>query len=494
MFNSIRLRMTITYLLLIAVVMLATGLILLNMLEKYYLTSAEENLEQTGKLTAEFIASYLRDGADAVLLSNVAENFSRQINARVIIVDPQKTVLGDSLRVGGLLGSMMEREEVETALEGDSGRSIQYSTLSDQWVLQVSVPVQKGETILGAVFLSSSLKTVYQTLAAVRRFLIVSTLLSMIFAGLLVVVFAHHLTEPIKELTVAAQQMAEGKLDQRIPINSRDEIGRLARQFNIMAARVKEMNLRLTRFVGDVSHELRTPLSSIHICLQSLQNYELSKEEEKEFLEDINHETQRLIYLVEDLLEITRRQEVADKWEIISLKTILTEILNLTSSRVERKDLKLFSEIPEDLPCLNLSSEDLKRVLFNLLDNAIKYTPAGGWLKVSVKSEPEQVIITVQDTGCGMPAEAIPHLFDRFFRVDKARSRYLGGTGLGLSICKEIVERYGGTIGVQETKEGLGSTFFFTLPIDPSIQYHKEELEKAGHNSTGDHHSEKLGT
>ena len=182
MFNSIRLRMTITYLLLIAAVMLATGIILLNMLEKYYLSSAEENLEQTGKLTAEFIASYLRDGADAVLLSNVAENFSRQIDARVIIVNPQKTVVGDSLRVGGLLGAMMEREEVETALEGKIGRSIQYSKLSDQWVLQVSVPVQEGASSLGAVFLSSSLKPVYQTLAAVRRFL-VFYLVSMIFAG-----------------------------------------------------------------------------------------------------------------------------------------------------------------------------------------------------------------------------------------------------------------------------------------------------------------------
>lgn len=476
MFNSIRLRMAITYLLLIAAVMLATGLILLNMLEKYYLSSAEENLERTGRLTAEFIASYLGDGADTVLLSNVAENFSRQINARIVIVSPQKTVVGDSLRVGGLLGTMMERREVQEALEGGTGRSIQYSRLSDQWVLQVCIPVEKGDTSLGAVFLSSSLKPVYQTLTAVRRFLITSTLVSMVFAGGLVVLFAHHLTAPIKELTAAAQQMAEGKLDQKIPINSADEIGRLARQFNVMAARVKEMNQRLTRFVGDVSHELRTPLASIHVCLQSLQNYELSAEERQEFLEDINHETQRLIYLVEDLLELTRRQEISDKREVLSLKALLEEVLELTRPRVERKGLKLFTEIPEGLPYLYISPEELKRVVFNLLDNAIKYTPDGGWLKLGVESGPEQVMVTVQDTGCGIPGEAIPYLFERFYRVDKARSRYLGGTGLGLAICKEIVERYGGSIGVLETREGVGSTFFFTLPVDPSIQQPVAEL------------------
>jgi signal transduction histidine kinase len=468
--------MAVTYLLLIAAVMLATGLILLNMLEKYYLSSAEENLERTGRLTAEFIASYLGDGADTVLLSNVAENFSRQINARIVIVSPQKTVVGDSLRVGGLLGTVMERKEVQEALEGGTGRSIQYSRLSDQWVLQVCIPVEKGDTSLGAVFLSSSLKPVYQTLTAVRRFLLTSTLVSMVFAGGLVVLFAHHLTAPIKELTAAAQQMAEGKLDQRIPINSADEIGRLAQQFNIMAARVKEMNQRLTRFVGDVSHELRTPLASIHVCLQSLQNYELSAEERQEFLEDINHETQRLIYLVEDLLELTRRQEISDKREVLSLKALLEEVLELTRPRVERKGLKLFTEIPEGLPYLYISPEELKRVVFNLLDNAIKYTPDGGWLKLGVESGPEQVMVTVQDTGCGIPGEAIPYLFERFYRVDKARSRYLGGTGLGLAICKEIVERYGGSIGVLETREGVGSTFFFTLPVDPSIQQPVAEL------------------
>jgi len=466
MFNSIRLRMTVTYLLLIAAVMLVTGVVLLNMLEKYYISAAEENLERTGRLTANFISSYLRDGADPVLISNVAENFSRQINARVIVVSPQMIVVGDSLRVGGLLGTALDREEVRRALEGEVGRSIQYSSLSGQWVLQLSFPVVQGGTRLGAVFLSSSLQPVYQTLMAVRRLLILSTLVSMAFAGCLVIIFSHRLTAPIKELTAAAQQMAQGQLDQKIPIKSADEIGRLAQQFNIMAAKVKEMNQRLTRFVGDVSHELRTPLASIHLCLQSLQNYELSPQEQKEFLEDINHETQRLIYLVEDLLDLTRRQEVSERREMVSLKQLLQEALELTAPRIERKGLKLFTEIPEDLPYLYLSSEDLKRVILNLLDNAIKYTASGGWLKLAVEKLPEEIMITVQDTGCGIPEEAIPYIFERFFRVDKARSRYLGGTGLGLAICKEIVERYGGKIGVLETKEEAGSTFYFTLPVE----------------------------
>ncbi|HHU77195.1 MAG TPA: cell wall metabolism sensor histidine kinase WalK [Firmicutes bacterium] len=461
--------MTITYLLVIVAVMLVTGLILLNMLEQYYLNSEEENLERTGKLAAQFIFTYLRDGADSVLLSSVAENFSRQIDARVIIVDPQYTVLGDSLRVGGYLGNRLERPEVTEALEGKVGRNIQYSTLSSQWVLQMAIPVERDGLQKGAVFLSASLEHVHETLAAVRSFLFFSTIAAMLLAGMLVVIFARHLTGPIKELTIAAQQMAEGNLDQKIAVSSRDEIGRLAKQFNIMAARVKDMNLRLTRFVADVSHDLRTPLASIHVCLESLQNYEMSPEEQKEFLQDINQETQRLIYLVEDLLDLTRRQEVADKREIIPLGQLLEEIASATRPRLERKEQQFFTHFPGDLPFLNISPEALKRVLLNLLDNSIKFTPPGGWVKLSAEADNGEVVVTVEDTGCGIPEESLALIFERFYRVDRARSNYLGGTGLGLAICQEIVEYYGGKISVK-SQEGKGSSFSFTLPIDPAIQ------------------------
>ncbi|MGI6329022.1 MAG: ATP-binding protein [Dethiobacteria bacterium] len=478
MLNSIRLRMTITYLLLIVAIMLATGIVLLNMLEKHYLSSEEENIERTGRLAAQSIISYLRDDADPVLLSSVAENISHQINARVIIVSTDNLVLGDSVRIGGLSGSKIERPEIQDALKLEKGCSVQYSHISKQWVLQVAVPAREEDgTPLGVIFLASSLNPVYATLAAVQRFLLMFTFLALLFAGVLVVLFSHHLTGPIKRLTSAAQQMAEGKLDQQIPVTSRDEIGRLAQQFNVMASRIMETNQRLTRFVADVSHELRTPLASIHLCLQSMQEYEMKPEEQKEFLDDIYHETQRLIYLVEDLLEMTRRQEVAEKMEVFSLKALLEGVLASIQPRVDRKELKLFTEIDEKLPLLNVSPEALKRVLFNLLDNAIKYTPSGGWLKLIAESDENNVRVTVQDTGCGIPEEAIPYIFERFYRVDKARSRYLGGTGLGLAICKEIIEHYGGEIGLEESQEDKGSTFYFILPVERSIQEYREELQ-----------------
>lgn len=466
--KSIRLRVILTYLLLILAVMVATGIILLNMLENYYLSSEEETLERTGRLAADLIQPYLREEPDPVFLSSLAENFSHQLDARVIFIDPGYRVIGDSERIGGLLGTRLEREEVEEALAGNTGRSVQYSQSSEQWVLQVAVPVEEAdESLLGAVFLSASLEPVYETLTTVRRFLLLSTAVALGLAGGLGVLLAHHLTDPIKELTQAAQQMAEGKLDQHISVPSEDEIGRLAEQFNIMASRVKEMNERLTRFVADVSHELRTPLASLLACIQSLQSYDMEPEEREEFLKDLNSETQRLIYLVEDLLELTRRSEVPDHREVVSARGVLDEVIPSAMSRAQRNGLEFYTSLDNELPPLSVSAEALKRVLFNLLDNSMKYTQPGGWILLSATRDKDYIRFSVQDTGYGIPEDELPHIFERFYRVDKARSRHLGGTGLGLSICKEIVEHYGGKIWV-ESREGEGSTFSFTLPAQPS--------------------------
>lgn len=461
--KSIRSRMTTAYLFLVVAVMLSTGLIVFNKLEKYHLSLEEENLERTGKLLAGFIEPHLEQRTDAQNLSAVVADFAGQIEARILVLDGDRVVLGDSA-AGELVGINLDRSDVEQALQGQTGRSVQYSTLSRQQVLQVALPLGDRDEPRGVLFFATSLAHLDQMLAAVRNFFVGATLLAMFFTMLLAAYFARQLRGPIKELTGAAGRIAAGNLDQKIAVTSHDELGELAGQFNQMADSVREMKKRLTRFVADVSHELRTPLASIHVCLQSLQHYEMEPEEQQEFLQDINQETQRVIYLVEDLLELTRREEVADKREKASLRQLIDEVLSTAVPRAKRKELTVFDELPDNLPCFNISPEAFKRVLFNILDNAIKFTPAGGWLKISAAVEAQDVVITVQDTGCGIPEEELPHIFERFYRVDQARSRDLGGTGLGLAICREIVELYDGDIKV-ESQEEQGSTFYLILPL-----------------------------
>jgi two-component system, OmpR family, sensor kinase len=472
MFNSIRTKLTITYIALVLMVMVLTSLFLLNILGQYYTTYQYAAMTAAGKLVSGQAAGYLRSSPDVAVLSNLADYFARQIGARVLITDTRQRVLGDSLRVGGLVGSTLDRVEIEAVLAGQTGRSVQYSEQSGQWVMQVAVPIltedpgkENPETI-GAVFISASMAQIYRVINDIRRYLILVTALSLMLAGLLGIYLAHRITVPIEALTVATDKISRGDLAHRVPVQSRDEIGRLAGQFNHMAGRLQEMTRQLREFVSNASHEMRTPLTSLNILVKSLREYPLEEDEREEFLADIDQELERLMHLVESLLDLTRldRLGAEDTLAMADLVPTITSTLEMLQKRAQDRGINLQYELPQRTAPVLAVLHQIKQVVFNLVDNAIKYTPGGGKIYVSVREEPDQIILTVTDSGIGIPAEHKEKIFERFYRVDKARSREQGGTGLGLSIVKEIVSRHGGQIWAEDNSDGPGTTFVVSLP------------------------------
>ncbi|MBS3886217.1 MAG: HAMP domain-containing protein [Dethiobacter sp.] len=466
MFNSIRTKLTVTYIVLILAVLLVTSFFLLNTLEQYYISYQYLILEAAAHPVAREAVANLREVPNVVTLSNVAEEYGRQYRIRVLITDHRQRVQGDSLRVGGLVGTTLERAEITAALAGEQGRSIQYSHESRQWVMQVAVPIIFEESIIGAVFIASSLSDVYAVLDNVREFLLLATVLSLLFAGLLGVYFAHHITVPIESLTAATEQIARGDLTQRVSVRSKDEIGRLAGQFNHMAGRLQEMTRQLREFVSNASHEMRTPLTSLNILVKSLREYPLEAEEREDFLADIDQEVERLIHLVESLLDLTRldRLGAEDTMSRTDIVPTVRNTLEMLKKRAEEKSIALEYSLPESTEPVFAVLHQVKQVVFNLLDNAIKYTPEGGHVQVGLFQEPERLLLSVTDSGIGIPPEHREKIFERFYRVDKARSREQGGTGLGLAIVKEIVTRHGGEILVEDNENGLGTTFIVTWP------------------------------
>lgn len=218
-------------------------------------------------------------------------------------------------------------------------------------------------------------------------------------------------------------------------------------------------------FVANVSHELRTPLSAIKGYAETLLEGALYDQEvSKDFVEVIHRHSLRLSRLVEDLLDLSKLESPDFHPELkpISLRPLISRVLALVENNVVGKNLTLFTHLPEDLPRVVANVSNLEQVFTNLLDNAIKYTPEGGKIAVSAFQDGDMIQISVKDTGLGMEAKHIPRLFERFYRVDKARSRDLGGTGLGLSIVKHIIQYHGGEIWV-ESAPNKGSTFSFTL-------------------------------
>ncbi len=463
-FYSIRFRLTATFLAIILAVMLLISLFLYSTLERYHMNNLLKHLERTGFLASEFLVGHLHGQIDTIRLSSLAENISRQADARVVFVDDQGQVVGDSVRVGGLLNQALEQEDVQHALEGEVSNSTTYSERIDSQIKQMAIPVKEdNDNVIGVIFLSTSLEEVQQTLADIRIFLFLATVLAMAVVGGGSVALARRFTGPLEELTMAARKMSEGKLDQHIEFSSEDEIGRLAEQFNVMARRLNYYTNNLKKFAADVAHEVRTPLTTMSLLTKSLKEHDMEPEQRKEFVDDLDQELDRLVALVNDLLELSKLEKDEIEHEEVNMNILLRDMVKENQYRFAHSGLDLIDIIPDQNLKVCAVPRQLRQVVSNLLDNALNYTPSGGTVTIALYKENGEVVTVVEDTGNGIPKEDQSFIFERFFRVDRARSREGGGTGLGLAIVSEIIAKHNGRVWV-ESEEGRGSSFYFALP------------------------------
>jgi two-component system, OmpR family, sensor kinase len=464
-FYSIRFRLTASFLVIILAVMIIISFFLYSILERYYLDNFTDSLERSGFLAADFVSGQLRGQVNSVRLSVLAENMSRQSQARVLFTDQQALVVGDSIRVGGLLNQVLEHNDVANALNGNVSSSMAFSERLQQNVMQMAVPVkEEDDLVTGVVFLSASLEEVYRTLNDIRRFLFLATVLAMAVVGGGSVAFARLFTGPIEELTTAARRMADGKLEQHIEVRSGDEIARLAEQFNLMAKRLNFYTSNLKKFAADVAHEIRTPLTTMSLLTKALKEHDMNAEQQKEFIDDLDNELERLVALVNDLLELSKLEKSRIELEDVNLNRFLQDMIIDSQYRFARGGLELVDELIEEELVVSAAPLQLRQVLSNLLDNALSYTDPGGTVTVYLYRADSEAVVKVEDTGCGIPEEDLNFIFERFFRVDQARSREAGGTGLGLAIVSEIIAKHNGKVWV-ESEESCGSSFYISLPL-----------------------------
>lgn len=275
---------------------------------------------------------------------------------------------------------------------------------------------------------------------------------------------------PIDRLTRAARQIKAGDLNQRVPVPpAHDEVHRLATTLNEMIARLDEAFTRQRRFVADASHELRTPVAVIRSMTDLALLQELTSQEYRELLGNINTETERLGHLISDLLAIARSDEGRTllEQEPVQLDQLVAVVATNAEVLAAEHDITLHVQVAKPITILGDEARLIQMVM-NLLDNAIIYTNAGGHVTIALEKQNEQACLIIRDTGIGIAAEHIPHIFERFYRVDPARIRTDGNSsGLGLAIVEWIVHTHGGSISV-ESQVGRGSTFTVTLPLAPT--------------------------
>lgn len=310
--------------------------------------------------------------------------------------------------------------------------------------------------------------------------------LALLLSALVSLWVTRYLTRPLTDMRRVALRMAGGDFTERIADENPDELGDLARALNSLAASLERAEMLRRQMTADVAHELRTPLAGLRSYLEALRDGVLPADAVN--LQAALEETLRLERLVEDLRELSLLEADGLSLEVgpVDLRSLVDRVLTLHGAEAERLGIDIASDLPAELPPARADPDRLAQVLHNLLANALTHTPRGGRVTVSASAEtppprtaageapppassgaapsPRRFLtVTVTDTGLGIPAEALPYVFERFYRVDPSRGRETGGSGLGLTIARALVERMGGRIWV-ESEPGAGARFSFTVP------------------------------
>lgn len=328
--------------------------------------------------------------------------------------------------------------------------------------------VVNGETV-GAALVGSMIEPVLNPADEdFLRSVNLSILITSVAVGILALVLGsllfRQMISPLRALSRSARAIAEGDLGQRVAVHSDDEIGQVARSFNRMAESLAESDLQRRNMMADIAHELRTPLTVVQGNLEALMDgvYDLTPEN----VAGIHKQTVVLTRLVADLrdLALAEAGQLRLERKPLSLSDVIAQVTEGLDVQAREKDVTLKFELATNLPKVEADEQRIAQVLFNLISNALRHTPAGGTITVSAEPREDRVLVSVRDTGTGIPPEDLPHVFERFYRADRSRARATGGSGLGLTIAKQIVEAHGGQIWAQSWL-GAGSTFAFSLPL-----------------------------
>jgi signal transduction histidine kinase len=313
----------------------------------------------------------------------------------------------------------------------------------------------------------SSVREMMQSLLTLQNNMVVLFVLVALAAVGAGMVFSRVLTKPVSEMTGVIRQMSKGDFGLRVAEKGSGEIRQLAVAFNSMSEQIEALNQTRSQFVSNASHELKTPLATMKIMVESLiYQPDMDAELRTEFLGDVNREINRLSSIVSDLLTLAQIDSRTSrlKRERMSLADVVKETEHRLAPMAKQKS-QAVTLVIQDGCDMYADREKLQQVVYNLMENAVKYTPANGWVKVSLQKTGRDAVLTVSDSGPGIPKDSLPHVFERFYRVDKSRGRESGGTGLGLSIVQQYVLLHGGSVKA-ESEEGQGAVFTVELPLN----------------------------
>lgn len=459
--QSIQTKYALTYILVVAAILLILNTYPVLKAQDMVFTSKESSLKRQALTIGSAIAvseTLTTESVDQAMA--LLEDL--QVT-RVLVTDAAARILYDSSTLDNRSGDYALMGEVLSALEGNDVFRSEYR--EGAFRSRSAVPMVYRGVTLGAVYLYEYDTDQAELMLSIQSNLRYISVMICAVAVILVVVLAKALTRNTSLLLGAIRRVREGEYSHRVEPRGHDEMTQLADEFNQLTDRLQTTEEVRRRFVSDASHELKTPLASIRLLTDSiLQNPDVDPATVRDFMEDIGEETDRLTRISERLLTLTRL-DAAPEREVteVDLCAVVEKVAHMLRPLAQEGQVTLECHLERGCTLL-CTEDDLYQVAFNLMENAIKYNLPGGRVDVTACRRADRTVLEVSDTGVGIPEEDRPKIFDRFYRVDKARSRAAGGTGLGLAIVRETVKLHGGTITVAPGEGGKGTRFTAEFP------------------------------
>ena len=384
--------------------------------------------------------------------------------SRMIITDQSGLSVYDSISEGTTVGQYVLFPEIVMAMGGNDVFS---SVFQDSIMFsRAATPIYSYGTLVGCVYITEFDVDQGALIQTLRENIFTITVILEIAVILFSLIYSRRFSGRLQRIMTSMRIIQDGDYTHKVDLGGRDELTFLGDEFNDLTERLRSSERKRAQFVSDASHELKTPLASIKLLSDSILQNDMDIETAREFVEDIGNEADRLNRMTLKLLSLAKiesQDDASADCEIINIIPTIERVIRMLSVIAQENDITIHAELEQDYQVL-ISEDDLYQIIFNLAENGIKYNVRGGRLTLSLKADQENAILMVNDTGVGIPEDAINHVFERFYRVDKARSRQSGGSGLGLAIVRNMVERNNGTSSVECTP-GKGSSFTVSFPI-----------------------------
>lgn len=458
--RTIKSRLVKSFSIVIFITILVLDILLITFVRKYYYDNMNDLLKNQLQVTTNFYKKYFNLYSLEENIYDSLDSFWEQTDAQIQIYDNTGSMLMDSI---GVVEDNVKYMDVQKSLQGEkNNRWIGNVSYYDYKVMALSTPIESDGKVIGVMRLVVSLEAVDKGISNIIVFFLIISITVLIFSILVSTILAKNIVVPIKKLTIVAEEMAGGDLGVRSDTNSKDEIGKLAKTLDYMAEEIQKREQLKNEFISSISHELRTPLTAIKGWVITLDDSQTDKDTLKMGLNIIEKETDRLVNMVEELLDFSRLSSgkmTLNKKEV-SIKAISDYIDVYMSARARRENKRLNINLDSENKKIYVDIDRIKQVLINLLDNAFKFTEAEGTISISFSSVEGSLKIIVQDDGCGISEEDLPRVKEKFYKGKNAKSK----NGIGLSICDEIVKLHDGEIFI-ESEEGKGTLVTVILPV-----------------------------